>query len=193
MNQSSMEGWRLHLQSRIQKLTGNRMNLILICAITGIILIAGSYIWDEQTEPAGSSSQHGSPQTADAQVLERRLEEMVSRIDGAGQSCVMITMDSTREAIYARDLREAKDTSSTSEAGRSANSGNISREETHILMNRGSAEEPLVEKQIEPQVRGVMVLCEGAENPVVERRITEAVRTVLGIPTSRICVEKISN
>lgn len=73
------------------------------------------------------------------------------------------------------------------------NSGNISREETHILMNRGSAEEPLVEKQIEPQVRGVMVLCEGAENPVVERRITEAVRTVLGIPTSRICVEKISN
>ena len=153
MNQSSMEGWRLHLQSRIQKLTGNRMNLILICAITGIILIAGSYIWDEQTEPAGSSSQHGSPQTADAQVLERRLEEMVSRIDGAGQSCVMITMDSTREAIYARDLREAEDTSSTSEAGRSANSGNISREETHILMNRGSAEEPLVEKQIEPQVR----------------------------------------
>ena len=118
---------------------------------------------------------------------------MVSRIDGAGQSCVMITMDSTREAIYARDLREAEDTSSTSEAGRSANSGNISREETHILMNRGSAEEPLVEKQIEPQVRGVMVLCEGAENPVVERRITEAVRTVLGIPTSRICVEKISN
>ena len=45
----------------------------------------------------------------------------------------MITMDSTREAIYARESREAEDTSSTSEAGRSANSGNISREETHII------------------------------------------------------------
>ena len=43
------------------------------------------------------------------------------------------------------------------------------------------------------QVRGVMILCEGAENPVVEQRVTEAVKTVLGIPASRICVEKISN
>ena len=39
MNQSSIEGWKLHLQSGIQKLTGNRINLILICAVTGLSLI----------------------------------------------------------------------------------------------------------------------------------------------------------
>ena len=82
-------------------------------------------------------------------------------------------------------LRETEDTSSSSESGRTTESGNISREQTHILMDRGSGEEPLVEKQIEPQVRGVMILCEGAENPVVrEQRVTEAVKTVLGIPAS---------
>lgn len=181
------------LRDGFRRLTENRMNLILICAVTGIILIAASYIWDEQAEPAESVSDAGTLLSADTRTLEQRLSEMVSRIDGAGRSCVMVTMDSTREAVYAQDLRETEDTSSSSESGRTTESGNISREQTHILMDRGSGEEPLVEKQIEPQVRGVMILCEGAENPVVEQRVIEAVKTVLGIPASRICVEKISN
>ena len=181
------------LRDGFRRLTENRMNLILICAVTGIILIAASYIWDEQAEPAESVSDAGTLLSADTRTLEQRLSEMVSRIDGAGRSCVMVTMDSTREAVYAQDLRETEDTSSSSESGRTTESGNISREQTHILMDRGSGEEPLVEKQIEPQVRGVMILCEGAENPVVEQRVAEAVKTVLGIPASRICVEKISN
>ena len=181
------------LRDGFRRLTENRMNLILICAVTGIILIAASYIWDEQAEPAESVSDAGTLLSADTRILEQRLSEMVSRIDGAGRSCVMVTMDSTREAVYAQDLRETEDTSSSSESGRTTESGNISREQTHILMDRGSGEEPLVEKQIEPQVRGVMTLCEGAENPVVEQRVTEAVKTVLGIPASRICVEKIPN
>lgn len=181
------------LRDGFRRLTENRMNLILICAVTGIILIAASYIWDEQAEPAESVSDAGTLLSADTRTLEQRLSEMVSRIDGAGRSCVMVTMDSTREAVYAQDLRETEDTSSSSESGRTTESGNISREQTHILMDRGSGEEPLVEKQIEPRVRGVMILCEGAENPVVEQRVTEAVKTVLGISASRICVEKISN
>ena len=181
------------LRDGFRRLTENRMNLILICAVTGIILIAASYIWDEQAEPAESVSDAGTLLSADTRTLEQRLSEMVSRIDGAGRSCVMVTMESTREAVYAQDLRETEDTSSSSESGRTTESGNISREQTHILMDRGSGEEPLVEKQIEPQVRGVMILCEGAENPVVEQRLTEAVKPVLVIPASRICVEKISN
>ena len=193
MNQTDPGTLMERLRDGFQRLTENRMNLILICAVTGIILIAASYIWDEQAEPAESVSDAGTLLSADTRTLEQRLSEMVSRIDGAGRSCVMVTMDSTREAVYAQDLRETEDTSSSSESGRTTESGNISREQTHILMDRGSGKEPLVEKQIEPQVRGVMILCEGAENPVVEQRVTEAVKTVLGIPASRICVEKISN
>lgn len=181
------------IRKALQRLMQNRTNVILICAVTGIILIAASYIWDEQAEPTEPVSNAGTLLSADARTLEERLSDMVSQIDGAGRSCVMITMDSTREAVYAQDLRETQDSSTSSESGRTTESGNTSREQTHVLVDKGSGEEPLVEKQIEPQVRGVMILCEGAENPVVEQRVTEAVKTVLGIPASRICVEKISN
>ena len=104
------------LRDGFRRLTENRMNLILICAVTGIILIAASYIWDEQAEPAESVSDAGTLLSADTRTLEQRLSEMVSRIDGAGRSCVMVTMDSTREAVYAQDLRETEDTSSSSES-----------------------------------------------------------------------------
>ena len=78
------------LRDGFRRLTENRMNLILICAVTGIILIAASYIWDEQAEPAESVSDAGTLLSADTRTLEQRLSEMVSRIDGAGRSCVMV-------------------------------------------------------------------------------------------------------
>ena len=81
------------LRDGFRRLTENRMNLILICAVTGIILIAASYIWDEQAEPAESVSDAGTLLSADTRTLEQRLSEMVSRIDGAGRSCVMVTME----------------------------------------------------------------------------------------------------
>ena len=181
------------IRERLHTLVKNRTNLILICAVAGIILIAASYIWDEQTEPAQSSVQTGTLVAGDSRALEQRLTEMVSQIEGAGRSCVMVTMESTRESVYAQDVTQSEETSRTEESGRTTESGSASREQTHIILDQGSGDEALVEKQIEPQVRGVMVLCEGADNPVVEQRVTEAVKTVLGIPASRICVEKISN
>ena len=53
--------------------------------------------------------------------------------------------------------------------------------------------EVIVKYDNDSQVSGVIVSAVGAENPVVEQRVTEAVKTVLGVPASRICVEKISN
>ena len=62
------------LRDGFRRLTENRMNLILICAVTGIILIAASYIWDEQAEPAESVSDAGTLLSADTRTLEQRLE-----------------------------------------------------------------------------------------------------------------------
>lgn len=127
------------------------------------------------------------------QELELRLTEIVSHIDGAGRTKVMVTMDSTSEYVYAKDTSVRTDTSSSQENGRVSESSGSSAETSHIIIDGKSGDEPLVEKQIEPKVRGVIVLCEGADNPVVENRVTEAVKTALGISSSRICVEKISN
>lgn len=191
MEQTSKSFSLHHLKKRAQELLRNRPNLILTLAVAGIILIAVSYIWDEQPEPVTVSDATGSTLAEDARQLEERLTEIIGQVAGAGETCVMVTMDTTRESVYAEDITSQRRSIQTGELG--SGDEDFSEERTHVLLGNGSEESPLVEKRIEPTVRGVLILCEGAEDPVVEARVTEAVRTVLGISSSQICVEKISN
>ena len=191
MEQTSKSFSLHHLKKRAQELLRDRPNLILTLAVAGIILIAVSYIWDEQPEPVTVSDATGSTLTEDARQLEERLTEIIGQVAGTGETCVMVTMDTTRESVYAEDITSQRRSIQTGELG--SGDEDFSEERTHVLLGNGSEESPLVEKRIEPTVRGVLILCEGAEDPVVEARVTEAVRTVLGISSSQICVEKISN
>ena len=191
MEQTSKSFSLHHLKKRAQELLRDRHNLILTLAVAGIILIAVSYIWDEQPEPVTVSDATGSTLAEDARQLEERLTEIIGQVAGAGETCVMVTMDTTRESVYAEDITSQRRSIQTGELG--SGDEDFSEERTHVLLGNGSEESPLVEKRIEPTVRGVLILCEGAEDPVVEARVTEAVRIVLGISSSQICVEKISN
>ena len=191
MEQTSKSFSLHHLKKRAQELLRDRPNLILTLAVAGIILIAVSYIWDEQPEPVTVSDATGSTLAEDARQLEERLTEIIGQVAGAGETCVMVTMDTTRESVYAEDITSQRRSIQTGELG--SGDEDFSEERTHVLLGNGSEESPLVENRIEPTVRGVLILCEGAEDPVVEARVTEAVRTVLGISSSQICVEKISN
>ena len=191
MEQTSKSFSLHHLKKRAQELLRDRHNLILTLAVAGIILIAVSYIWDEQPEPVTVSDATGSTLAEDARQLEERLTEIIGQVAGAGETCVMVTMDTTRESVYAEDITSQRRSIQTGELG--SGDEDFSEERTHVLLGNGSEESPLVEKRIEPTVRGDLILCEGAEDPVVEARVTEAVRTVLGISSSQICVEKISN
>lgn len=47
-------------------------------------------------------------------------------------------------------------------------------------------------KEIEPLIRGVLVVCEGGDDPVVVERITEAVTKALDISTAKVCITKLS-
>lgn len=46
--------------------------------------------------------------------------------------------------------------------------------------------------EIQPTVRGVVVVCDGGAQESVCRRVTEAVTTALGITSGRVCVEKLT-
>lgn len=47
-------------------------------------------------------------------------------------------------------------------------------------------------KEIEPVIRGVLVICQGGDDPIVVERITEAVTKSLDISTSKVCITKLS-
>lgn len=57
-----------------------------------------------------------------------------------------------------------------------------------VFLENGAAKT----KEIQPTVRGVLVLCEGGGDPVTAGRVTEAVTKALGVSSAKVCVEPLS-
>ena len=110
--------------------------------------------------------------------LEKRLCGLISRIDGAGEASVMITLDRTEIAVYEKDRKLAETSGSTS--------GSSSKETEVVLA--GSAKQPLLSGAVLPTVRGAAVVCEGASDPVVREKVANTVAKALNIGISRVYV-----
>ncbi len=81
-----------------------RVNLLVCMGLAGLLLLAVSS-WlpaDSSTQSAAPAAKTGS--TADyAAELETRLTALISRVEGAGKTAVMVTLESGSESIYATD------------------------------------------------------------------------------------------
>ncbi len=93
---------------------------------------------------------------------EERLGAILSEIEGVGNTSVMITYVSTSEKDIVRD----------NDNGRAVTSGG----------------DVVVKREVYPQVKGVIVIADGAGSPAVRQAIKEAVIAVTGAGANRVCV-----
>ena len=143
----------------------NRTQLAIILGVVAMLLI----LFSKTAANAGSSA--AVSETAYREQLETQLTELIEQLDGAGKTVVMVTLESGEETIYAVDTQ----------------SGQMQNQETHVLLEDGSA---LEETTYLPAVCGVAVVCDGGGDVRVAARITELVRALLDLSANRICVEQ---
>jgi len=132
------------------------------------------------------------PQDRDyQQQLQRELEGILSRIEGAGQVTVMLTLEDDAETVYAsnqeasrRDTREED-----SQGGVRQQQEHDSREQL-VIVQAGNEQQPVAVKKIRPRIRGVLVVASGVDNPIIKERLTQAVQGVLDMPAYKITVQK---
>ncbi len=127
--------------------------IIVISGIIGIALIfISSYVdFGSFTD----SSKNEFSVDSYSQQIENDLSSAISKIEGAGKTKVMLTMENSKELVYIDGT-----TTKT--------------------------------KEIQPLIRGVLVLCEGGDDPTVVERITQAVTKTLGISSAKVCIAKLS-
>ena len=124
--------------------------------------------------------------------MEKRLEAALSRLEGAGEVKVMITLSSSAEVVLQKDA--AASLSETEENDGEGGSRYIKvqdMEETTVYTSEGSRSVPYVVKTITPKVEGVIVLAEGAGEGNVSMEILDAVRVIFGIEAHRVKVLKL--
>lgn len=128
-----------------------------------------------------------------AERMERRLEAALSRLEGAGEVKVMITLRASSEVVVEKD--SAGSLSETKEEDGEGGSRLVRVEdmqEATVYISDSGQSEPYVIKTLTPQVEGVIVLAEGAGEGNVSMEILDAVRVIFGIEAHRVKVMKLN-
>ncbi len=171
-----------------------KKNALFFLGIAGILLIFLSDVLfaprpkadDAAAQPAVQTAQRGQTE----QELEARLAEMIGAVQGAGKVRVMLTLENDGETVYA--YNEQNDTQTAAGGTNGAAERRQSYENEHVLVDAENGKQALVETCLEPEVKGVAVVCEGGDDITVVKRITELVSVVLRLPTNRVCVIKMT-
>ena len=117
--------------------------------------------------------------------LEERITSIISSIDGAGATRVMITLESGSEQIFLHNNDYGEDLDSDG-------SGNVEIKDEYIIVDSGDGENGIVVRIEEPKIRGVAVVCEGAGNASVKAEIIATVTALLDISSARVSVAKMN-
>lgn len=125
-----------------------------------------------------------------AEQLEQQLTAMVESMEGAGHCRVMITLENGVEYIYANEQSNTSDRIEDHSATSDKTTVRDDTESSYVIINSADGRQGLLVTEIQPTVRGVVVICDGGENEELRDRIRQMVSTALNITASRVCVTK---
>lgn len=170
------------IKEYINKLTNGddrKIKIIVAIGLIGIILIFASEFFSSDK----TSSNIDENQTFDYEqytlMLEERLEDIISSIDGVGECKIMITLENTNESVYATDNEIKSDNNS------------LNQKDEYVLYETDGGETPVLIKEYMPKVQGVTVICDGGDNKQIQEKIIKSVTALFNISTSRVSVSKI--
>ncbi len=173
------EKWKDFFHRTCSKNGGRK--LLVLLGLLGVALIGFSTLFSGKTqgkepEPASSSSAGEY-----RQELEQALARIVSAITGEESPEILVTLESGSRYVYAADEK----TDSREEETESVEE----RETAHVILKDSEgAQYPLTVTEIEPEIKGVVIVSRCAGNPVIREKLIDAVRTALHVSSARVCV-----
>lgn len=162
----SGEQWRSWLR---------QYKLVLVLAVVGLVLVA----WPTQrtaTSGPDTQGQEAEEESFSVEELEQRLAQAISRIQGAGDATVLLSLDQGVERVLASDQVE--------EQGENESS----REQTTVICDQEDGEDVVLLTQYYPSFRGALVVCPGGDDPQVRLAVTQAVSALTGLGSDRITI-----
>ena len=164
---------------------GKKNIVLIIIAILIMVLLFLSELFAEKNTEAVSKENTEIYSTQYIEKTEKELEALLEKISGAGEVRVMITLENCYENVFAKGYSEKKDEKTDSQKSES--------EEEYIIIKNGSNnEECLVIKVLQPTVKGVAVIAQGAGNVQVKNAIIQTVCALFDISSAKVSVEKMN-
>lgn len=201
-----MRQWENFKKMMIKKEDGNPKkkieNLVVFIVILIITIIAINSIWNGTNDNSTTKQENnsGSKQLAsDENVnsnsdlaedeLEKKLENILSKIEGVGQVNVMLTYSQSSEVVAM--YNETSKDSSTEETDSNGGTRSIKQTDSNkeiVFQNENGQNVPITKTIVNPKIEGVIVTAQGANNANIRTNIIQAVGAVTGVATYKIQV-----
>ncbi len=190
------------LKNTFGKMDQKMKTRLLTFFIVGVLLIfCGSTVFSGQTQKTSIvpeikqevSETFKSEQTLSyEEQLEKRLKSVYENVEGAGKVEVLLTLSNGKEIIVAEDITSQQSTVKETDGNAiSREQSDYSSQGKKIIISGGNGfDTPLILKEIEPKVEGVVIVCEGGDNVIVVDALIRATQTVLGVEPHKVQVLK---
>ena len=123
--------------------------------------------------------------------LEKKLENILSETAGVGKTRVCITVgNGGKSVVHTQNKTSDSVVSETDSSGGIRRQEEKTKDENVIYTQENGQSTPFVEEELAPEIKGVVIIAQGAENASVKSDITEAASALLGIPVNKIKVLK---
>ena len=158
-----LERWKGALQ---------KYQYVLLIVAAGVVLLL--LPTGGRDSPAPAEAPGGESGSFDLDAFEKKLEQALSQVEGAGETQVVLTLDGGSRQVLARNQEQEGD-------GGTSN--------TVVTVGKGSGTQEVVPLQtVAPRFRGALVVCPGGGDPQVRFSIMEAGAALTGLGADRISV-----
>ncbi|MDK2816169.1 MAG: stage sporulation protein [Moorella sp. (in: firmicutes)] len=127
-----------------------------------------------------------------AREMEEELQGILGQIAGAGRVAVRVSLKASPLKEYATNTRTSKHSVEEKEQSGATRITTDTSEDAQLVMARngqiGSGEGPVVARETQPEVLGVVVVADGAGDPQVRARFIQAVQTLWGLAPHQVQV-----
>lgn len=151
----------------------NKYLMLVLVIGLAFLLIPGKNSEEEGIQVPATVQQEQKPE------IDVSLAQILSKIDGAGEVQVFLTMSQGEETVFQTDTK-------TSQGQDSSNT----QVDTVLVTDTDRAQTGLIRQVNPPVYQGAIVLCQGADSPTVRLAIVDAVSKVTGLGADRISVLK---
>lgn len=149
---------------------------VLMVAAAGLVLLLWPAGQDQAPQAPEQPGVAGDQEDFSVQGLEERLAQALSKIQGAGEVSVVLTVEQGMERVLATDRV------------RDQGEGALSTQEETVVLSTDAGEEAVLVTQRYPTFQGALIVCPGGDDPAIQLVLTQAVADLTGLGTDRITV-----
>lgn len=161
---------------------------VIVCVVVlGIYLIAafGAKTGNKKTNT--DVSQTALNNAAD------ELAGILSSIKGAGDIKVLITYDGSGEIIPAETVNTHSNITIDNSGGTSRTTETVTETKSTVIVQKNGSSEPVILKEILPNIVGIIVVAEGASDMNVRVALLRAVQAATGVKIDKIEIFEMTN